>query len=124
HASLLDAIATDKSLTPEQQADLDTFAAIGSIPSESLGAYVITMASTPDDVLNVVRLQQHAGVKNLLRVVPLFETIDDLQHAGETMRNVLANAEYRALMGDRQEVMIGYSDSSKDAGRFTAAWEL
>jgi phosphoenolpyruvate carboxylase len=59
-----------------------------------------------------------------MRIVPLFETIDDLRGAGETMRRLLADPQYRALTGEGVEVMIGYSDSAKDAGRFAAAWEL
>ena len=118
HRSLVDALDRAAPLDQEQQADLDTFHTIDSIDSQSLGAYVITMAGTPEDVLNVARLQ------NKMRIVPLFETIEDLQHAGETMRQLLSNETYRALIDDRQEVMIGYSDSAKEAGRFTAAWEL
>ncbi len=101
-----------------EQADIDTFRAIEELPEEALGAYVITMARTPEDVMNVAKLQRK------MRIVPLFETIVDLQRAGDTMRRLFAKSEYRARIDGRQEVMIGYSDSSKDAGRFTAAWEL
>ncbi|MGZ7030937.1 MAG: phosphoenolpyruvate carboxylase [Thermoanaerobaculia bacterium] len=101
-----------------QQEDIDTFRLIEEIPEDSVGAYVITMASTPDDVMNVAKLQKK------MRIVPLFETIAGLRGAGDTMRTLLANRDYRARINGRQEVMIGYSDSSKEAGRFTAAWEL
>jgi phosphoenolpyruvate carboxylase len=101
-----------------QQADIDTFRAIEEIPAESLGAYVITMTHDADDVLRVAALQKK------LRVVPLFETIDDLRRAGTTLRTLFADREYRERIQGRQEVMIGYSDSAKDAGRFAAAWEL
>ncbi|HYI08098.1 MAG TPA: phosphoenolpyruvate carboxylase [Thermoanaerobaculia bacterium] len=104
--------------------DLRTFHAIAAIPRESLGAYVITMASRPSDVLAVALLQREARIREPLRIVPLFETIDDLRHAGETMRELLAIDWYRQFIGGKQEVMVGYSDSSKDSGRFTAAWEL
>lgn len=104
--------------------DLRTFHAIAQIPRESLGAYVVTMASKPSDVLIVALLQKATGVREPLRVVPLFETIDDLRGAGDTMRALLAIESYRERIAGRQEVMIGYSDSSKDSGRFTAAWEL
>jgi phosphoenolpyruvate carboxylase len=57
-------------------------------------------------------------------VVPLFETLADLRGAGATMAKLLSLDTYRAAIEGRQEVMIGYSDSSKDAGRFAAAWEL
>jgi phosphoenolpyruvate carboxylase len=102
---------------PEKE-DMDTFRVIDEIPPESLGAYVITMTRNAQDVLRVAALQSR------LRVVPLFETIADLRNAPQTLRELFANAEYRQRMAGRQEVMIGYSDSSKDAGRFAAAWEL
>jgi phosphoenolpyruvate carboxylase len=101
-----------------QQDDLDTFRLIEELPTESLGAYVITMTHEAEDVLRVARLQTK------LRIVPLFETIDDLRRAGETLTSLFANEEYRKRIGDKQEVMVGYSDSAKDAGRFAAAWEL
>lgn len=101
-----------------EQDDIDTFRAIEEMPVESLGAYVITMTHEAEDVLRVAKLQTR------LRIVPLFETIEDLRHAGETLTRLFANQEYRKRINGRQEVMIGYSDSAKDAGRFAAAWEL
>jgi phosphoenolpyruvate carboxylase len=105
----------------------DVFAMAAQLHRDSLGAYVITMASAPSDVLAVEYLQRRAGITPSLRVVPLFETADDLQRAGETLRALFAEPWYRARVeqnGGRQEVMVGYSDSSKDAGRFAAAWDL
>lgn len=128
---LLRELASRRPLTPHDLAldedaaeDLRTFRAVASIPRESLGAYVITMASHPSDVLAVALLQKEAGVREPLRIVPLFETIDDLRRAGDTMRELLAIDWYREAIDGKQEVMVGYSDSSKDSGRFTAAWEL
>ena len=118
HAKLLEAMDRGDPLSDNAKADLETFRLIEEMDPECLGAYVITMASQPADVLNVARLQ------NKMRIVPLFETIDDLRRAGETMRRLLADERYRALIRGRVEVMIGYSDSAKDAGRFAAAWEL
>ncbi len=103
---------------------VDTFRAIASIPSNSLGAYVVTMASRASDVLAVLALQHGAGVERPLRVVPLFETGRDLSGAGSMLRQLLAVPEYRATIDGRQEVMVGYSDSSKDIGRFAAGWLL
>ena len=114
----------DLELDDDAREDLDTFRAIAAIPRRSLGAYVITMASSPSDVLAVALLQKESGVADPLRIVPLFETIADLNSAGETMSALLSIDAYRARIDGRHEVMIGYSDSSKDAGRFTAAWEL
>jgi phosphoenolpyruvate carboxylase len=103
---------------------LETFRTARTIPPGSLGAYVISMAKHPSDVLAVEALQTAAGLAPGLRVVPLFETVADLQHAGETVRALLAVPSYRERIAGRQEVMLGYSDSAKDGGRLAAAWEL
>ena len=110
--------------SPEIQDVLDTFRVIAAIPRSSLGAYVITMASRASDVLAVALLQQIAGVREPLRVVPLFETSRDLEHAGIVLDALFGSKRYREQIGGRQEVMIGYSDSAKDVGRFAAAWDL
>lgn len=103
---------------------LSTFQAVASLPRDAFGAYVISMASAPSDVLAVLALQHMAGIERPLRVVPLFETRRDLDAAGATMHVLLTNATYRAHAGNRPEVMIGYSDSAKDAGILSAAWAL
>ncbi|HEY0285075.1 MAG TPA: phosphoenolpyruvate carboxylase [Vicinamibacterales bacterium] len=103
---------------------LDTFRVAARIHPESLGAYVITMASAPSDVLAVEFLQMAAGTSHPQRVVPLFETARDLEHAGAIMSDLLAIPWYRDRIKEHQEVMIGYSDSAKDAGRMSADWAL
>ncbi|HWB73760.1 MAG TPA: phosphoenolpyruvate carboxylase [Nannocystaceae bacterium] len=103
---------------------LDTFAVAAAAPASSLGAYVISMCHAPSDVLAVELLQREAGNPRPQRVVPLFETVEDLDRAGASMRALLAIATYRERTGARQEVMIGYSDSAKRAGRLAAAWSL
>jgi phosphoenolpyruvate carboxylase len=103
---------------------LQTFATIAASHPESLGAYVITMTRQASDVLAVVLLQKEARVAQPLRVVPLFETADDLRRAPEVLDTLLAIDAYRRRIGGRQEVMLGYSDSAKEAGRLTAGWEL
>jgi phosphoenolpyruvate carboxylase len=108
----------------EVQDVLDTFRMMARIPPSSLGAYVITMAAAPSDVLAVEWLQRAAGLTHPLRVVPLFETSRDLQNAGTTLEALLAIPWYRERINGRQEVMIGYSDSAKDVGRLTAGWNL
>lgn len=110
--------------TPDVQEVLNTMRVLAEIPSDSLGAYVISMARTASDVLAVVLLQRECGVKDFLRVVPLFETLDDLTNAPGTMRTLLGNDWYRGHIKGLQECMIGYSDSGKDAGRLAAAWSL
>jgi len=99
-----------------------TFRLAGLLDPESLGAYVISMAQAPSDVLAVEAFQAHS--KHRLRVVPLFERVDDLQAAAGTLRDLLAIPEYRRRIGTEQEVMIGYSDSAKDGGRLAANWAL
>ena len=93
------------------------------------------MTTEPDDLLRVLLLAREAGLVDLaaqpprssLDVVPLFETLDDLERAPDVMRALLADPVYRrqlAARGNRQEVMIGYSDSGKDAGIVASSWAL
>ena len=110
--------------TPEVRDVLDTFARIARMPAESLGAYVITMTHAASDILAVMLLQKEARVARPLRAVPLFETAADLQRAPRILDALLSLAPYRERLGGRQEVMVGYSDSTKDVGRLAAAWEL
>ena len=63
-------------------------------------------------------------MRDLLRVAPLFETLDDLNNCEAAMRQLLENDWYKGLIKGTQECMIGYSDSGKDAGRLAAAWGL
>jgi phosphoenolpyruvate carboxylase len=90
----------------------------------SLGAYVISQTTSASDVLAVLLLQRNAGVApdKELRVVPLFETLDDLQGATQTMNALWSLPGYKGSIQGRQEIMIGYSDSAKDAGRLAASW--
>lgn len=117
-------IPLDIELETDEKDVLETFRMLATIPPESVGAYVITMASRPSDVLAVALLQKEARVPKPLRISPLFETIDDLRAAATTMRDLWQIDAWRSWSGGRQEVMIGYSDSSKDGGRLAAAWEL
>ncbi|KAK4763236.1 hypothetical protein SAY86_009004 [Trapa natans] len=126
-------------VSSDVQEVLDTFRVAAEIGSDSLGAYVISMASNASDVLAVELLQKDARLAvsgelgrpcpgGTLRVVPLFETVKDLRGAGSVIRQLLSIDWYREHIirnhNGHQEVMVGYSDSGKDAGRFTAAWEL
>lgn len=128
---LLDALDTDAEVLPDHQdapADvrevLDTFRLLAHTDPEALGAYVVSMAARPSDVLAVAYLQHRAGVTAPLPVVPLFETPDDLRRAPEVMERLLAERRARRVMGDDVQVMIGYSDSAKQAGMLAAAWAL
>ncbi|KAJ9140665.1 hypothetical protein P3X46_031284 [Hevea brasiliensis] len=126
-------------VAPDVKEVLDTFRVAAELGSDSLGAYVISMASNASDVLAVELLQKDARLAvsgelgrpcpgGTLRVVPLFETVKDLRGAGSVIRKLLSIDWYREHIiknhNGHQEVMVGYSDSGKDAGRFTAAWEL
>ncbi|KAI3898825.1 hypothetical protein MKW92_023388 [Papaver armeniacum] len=109
----------------EEIADvLGTFHVLSELPSDSFGAYIISMATSPSDVLAVELLQRECHVKNPLRVVPLFEKLADLEAAPAAMARLFSVEWYRNRIEGKQEVMIGYSDSGKDAGRFSAAWQL
>ena len=103
---------------------LETFRMIARQPAEYLGAYVISMATSASDVLAVEVLQKACGVLTPQRVVPLFERLDDLNGAAHTMDQLWSNPVYFDKIKGRQEVMIGYSDSAKDAGQLSAAWGL
>lgn len=109
-------------LSAEVQEVLATFRILAQQPSDSLGAYVISMAESPSDVLAVMLLQKKAEMPQLLRVVPLFETLSDLDGAAACIDALLSIPWYRDAIGDHQEVMIGYSDSAKDAGFLAANW--
>ena len=99
-----------------------TFKVLADEPSECLGAYVISMTTSASDILSVSFLQKEANINNKLRVVPLFETLDDLINAKEIMEKLFSQSWYRKMIKNDQEVMIGYSDSSKDAGKICASW--
>jgi len=99
-----------------------TFKVLSEEPPECLGAYVISMTTSASDILSISFLQKEAKIKDKLRVVPLFETLDDLINAKSIMNNLFSKSWYRKLIKNKQEVMIGYSDSSKDAGKICASW--
>ncbi len=87
-----------------------------------IAQYVISMAAAPSDVLAVILLLRESGLTSNLPVVPLFETLADLEGAAASIDALLSIPWYRDYVNDYQQVMIGYSDSAKDAGQFAAAW--
>jgi phosphoenolpyruvate carboxylase len=99
---------------------------------KAIGPMIISMAEGPDDVLAVLALARAAGVRDHnagldLDVAPLFETVDDLEAAGATMKGMLDNPLYRRHLDSRsgrQIVMLGYSDSSKISGLAASRWAL
>ncbi len=127
-----------RSLSPESRDVIETFRAIAEVKTgcspETIRQYVISGASTADDVLAVVWLARLGGVEVAgngtdpgLMPVPLFESIEDLQQAPAVCRQLWTAPDYRKLLkswDNTQEVMLGYSDSNKDGGMLTSTWEI
>ena len=126
-------------LEEQTQKVLDTFRAVRTIQDElgqtAASTYIVSMTRDGDDLLRVLLFARETGLVDLaaeppvsrLDVVPLFETLDDLSRAPDVMRALLADPVYArqlAARGNRQEVMIGYSDSGKDAGILASSWAL
>jgi phosphoenolpyruvate carboxylase len=94
---------------------------------ELLGPFIISMTRGPADVLTVLLLSKWAGCESCLSIVPLFETLADLQAAPRVLMELFADPTYRehmAICREGQMVMIGYSDSNKDGGYLAANWAL
>ena len=101
---------------------------------QALPNYIISKTDSVSDLFEVALLLKEAGLLHPgesprldLNIIPLFETIDDLQSCGPIMDRLFSQRYYRQLLasrGDVQEVMLGYSDSNKDGGFLTANWEL
>ena len=144
-------IASRRPLVPASPAyDDDTNITLGlfrlvsdsmaSLGPEAFGSFIMSMASDVSDVLAMLLLAKEAGLADLregenggdggwsrVDVVPLFETIEDLENAPVVLDTLLANPVYRRnvnLRGGAQEIMVGYSDSNKDGGYLTANWKL
>ena len=109
-------------LDPPSREVIDTFRVIAENDAAGISAYVVSMASAPSEVLAVALLLKEAGVHRNIPIVPLFETLADLESAADTVDALLSMPWFRAYVGHRYQVMIGYSDSAKDAGPFAAAW--
>ncbi len=101
---------------------LKTMQVIAEQGGQGIANYIISMASEPSDILSVALLLKASGVERRLPIVPLFETLDDLQFAAQRMDNLFSLPWYKDYCGLNQQVMIGYSDSAKDAGNMAAAW--
>ncbi|GGN35380.1 MULTISPECIES: phosphoenolpyruvate carboxylase [Marinomonas] len=108
--------------TAEVKEVLDTFKMISKGQQNSFGSYVISMASAPSDVLAVALMLKESGVSFPMRIVPLFETLADLDNAEPIIEQLFSIPWYKSYINGHQEVMIGYSDSAKDAGQIAATW--
>ena len=115
-------IPTKWNPSPEVKEVLDTCNVVAENSASGFGIYIISMASQPSDVLAVQLLLQEAGITWPMSVAPLFETLDDLNNAKKVMRDLFEIDWYRGYINGRQYVMIGYSDSAKDAGALAAGW--
>ena len=147
-------IYEDMDLSPECIRTIETLRVIRwatrNISPEAITTYVISMTHEISDILTILLLAKETGLyrgNNIplchtgddtevvfsgeasanIDIVPLFETIDDLRRSGEIMDGLFSLPVYRKYLeqrGDLQEIMLGYSDSSKDGGILTSSWEL
>ena len=128
-----------KNLDEVSERCLKTFSAVNELIDrfgpEVIESYIISMTKSAEDVLIAAVIAKLAGLISLdesnafakIGFVPLLETVSELRDAGEILDQLLSNKSYRkiiSLRGDLQEVMLGYSDSNKDAGITTSQWEI
>ena len=126
-----------KKLDERAQKTLDTFRAVFDIVKrygpESIETYIVSMTKGSDDLLAAVVLAKQAGLVDLstntavIGFAPLLETVAELRAAGEILEALLSHPGYRKIVelrGNLQEIMLGYSDSNKDAGIATSQWEI
>ena len=131
------AMQTTSGLDATSKKTFDTFVAIADLierfGSEVIETYIVSMTKGADDLIAAALLGKYAGLIDLekkfakIGFAPLLETVAELRAAGEILEKLLSNPTYRslvALRGDVQEVMLGYSDSNKDAGIATSQWEI
>lgn len=132
-------IRDDADLSDLARKELDIVAAaahaVATMGAEAVPTYIISMCQSVSDLLEAALLLKEAGLLDLsgeqpyapVGIVPLFETIEDLQNGSSILQAALAVPIYRAMVaarGDTQEVMLGYSDSNKDGGYLAANWAL
>lgn len=108
--------------SPQTKEVLDTCRVIAETPVGSIPTYVISMTRTPSDILAVYLLLKEADCPFTLPVTPLFETLNDLNNANGIMQQLFAINWYKGIIKNKQMIMIGYSDSAKDAGSLAAGW--
>ena len=135
----LDTNADTKNLDEQGSKCFKTFTAINELidryGNEVIESYIISMTKSSNDVMAAVLIAKNAGLISLkedksfakIGFVPLLETVAELRAAGEILDNLLSNINYRKIVdlrGGIQEIMLGYSDSNKDAGITTSQWEI
>ncbi len=132
-------VRDDAELSQLARKELDIVAAaaraVRTLGAEAVPTYIISMCKSVSDMLEAALLLKEAGLLDLsgaepyapVGIVPLFETIEDLQHGSAILQAALDVPMYRAMVaarGNTQEVMLGYSDSNKDGGYLAANWAL
>jgi len=129
HLAKLDVRLHARELAEPEDRTRETFHAIARARDrhggQALDTLIVSGTGSPADVLSALDLTEEAAID--LSVVPLFETIDDLRLAADTVAGVLEDTRFARLVeerGSRLEVMVGYSDSAKDGGYLTAQWEI
>lgn len=93
----------------------------------AIDTFIASMSQNASDVLAMLMLATEVGVQRDISIVPLFETVEDLQHAPAVMTTLFQNPAYAAYLkarGSVQQIMIGYSDSNKDGGYIASNWNL
>lgn len=108
--------------TAETEEVLATCRIVAEQPESALSHYIISMAKQPSDVLAVALLLKESGISWQMPIMPLFETLDDLNNAPKVMNTLWRSNWYQQYTQGKQTVMIGYSDSGKDAGKLAATW--
>ena len=129
----------DSGFSEETRETLDVFNVMSrmrkEISQKAFGSYVISMTHSASHIMEVMWLSSLAGLVGKkdgelfcdIEISPLFETVEDLQHIDPVMRALFANPTYAKLLkiaGNRQEIMLGYSDSCKDGGILASNWNL
>lgn len=108
--------------SPQTKEVLETCRVIAETPEGVIPTYIISMTRTPSDVLAVYLLLKEVECPYVMPVTPLFETLNDLNNANMIMEQLLNINWYKGLIKNKQMIMIGYSDSAKDAGSLAAGW--
>lgn len=108
--------------SPQTKEVLDTCKVIAETPAGIIPTYVISMTRTPSDILAVYLLLKEVECPYTLPVTPLFETLNDLNNANDIMQQLFNINWYKGIIENKQMIMIGYSDSAKDAGSLAAGW--
>lgn len=124
-------VARDAALSSGTREILDVFGVIRrarrELSSRSVVCYIVSMTHGVSDLLEPLLLAKESGLRGEIDFVPLFETIDDLARSSDLMARLFNTPEYRLHVASRdefQEIMLGYSDSSKDGGFLAANWAL